>query len=208
MRNFLPRPWQKILPGVVLAAGFGLSPATAIAETETYQFDKGHTEIRFSWDHVGLSIQSGEFREYEGTVMWDRENLENSKVDVTIKAASIDTGVPPLDEHLSSADFFDVAKFPEITFKSTSVRQTGVDLGAVTGDLTIHGQTRPVTLEVALNFQGDHPLAPFIEAYAGAPYAAFRASTEILRSDFELGMFAPLTSDRIEIVIQTEMRRQ
>ena len=113
-----------------------------------------------------------------------------------------------LDEHLSSADFFEVAKFPEITFKSTSVRQTGVDLGAVTGDLTIHGQTRPVTLDVALNFQGDHPLAPFIEDYAGAPYAAFTASTAISRSDFELGMFAPLTSDRIEIVIQTEMRRQ
>lgn len=208
MRIILPRPWQKFLPGVVLAAGFGLSAASAIAETETYQFDKGHTEIRFSWDHVGLSTQSGEFREYEGTVVWDRENLENSKVDVTIKTASIDTGVPPLDEDLSSENFFDVAKFPEITFKSTSVRQVGVDLGSVTGDLTILGQTRPVTLQVALNFQGDHPLAPFIESYAGAPYAAFSASAEILRSDFGLGRYVPLTSDSIEIVIETEMRRQ
>ncbi len=179
----------------------------AASAAETFKFDKGHTEVRFLWNHVGLSTQSGEFRNVDGSVMFDREKLGNSKVDVTIKSASIDTGVERLDKHLKGTDFFNVEKHPEITFKSTAVRQTGVDRGIVTGDLTMNGVTKPVSLAVSLLFQGDHPLAPFIKAYAGAPYVAFSGKTEILRSDFNLGKFAPLTSDAIEIVIETEMRK-
>lgn len=195
----------RTLAGALLAVSFAASGAALAADS--YSFDKGHTEIRFLWDHVGLSTQSGEFRDFDGTAVFDRENLENSKVDIVIQVDSVDTGVEKLDEHLKSADFFDVANNPEITFTSTSVKQTGVDRGAVTGDLTINGVTKPVTLDVALRFEGDHPLAPFIEAYAGAPYVAFSARTEILRSDFGVSYAAPLTSDRIEIVIETEMRQ-
>ncbi|NKB58576.1 MAG: polyisoprenoid-binding protein [Alphaproteobacteria bacterium] len=186
----------------VFLCGIGLSAAA-----ETFKFDKGHTEVRFLWNHVGLSTQSGEFRAVDGSVTFDSKKLGESKVDVTIKSASIDTGVERLDKHLKSGDFFNVEKHPEITFKSTSVRQTGVDRGQVIGNLTMNGVTKPVTLDVSLLFQGNHPLAPFIKAYAGAPYVAFSGRTEVLRSDFNLGKFAPLTSDAIEIVIQTEMRK-
>lgn len=96
----------------------------------------------------------------------------------------------------------------DITFKSTAVRQTGVDRGEVICELTIHGVTEPVSLDVALQFEGDHPLGPFIKAYAGAPYVSFSGRTEILRSEFGVGEFAPRTSDRVEIVIETEMRQQ
>ena len=140
-------------------------------------------------------------------MVFDRENLANSTVEVAIKTASVDTGVPALDDHLKGADFFNVETNPEITFKSTAVKQSGVNRGVVTGDLTINGVTKPVDLDVTLNFEGDHPLAPFIESYAGAPYVAFSARTEILRSDFGVAYAAPLTSDRIEIVIETEMRQ-
>lgn len=191
--------------GMLLGAVAWLTSESQAAET--FQFDAGHSEVRFLWNHVGLSTQSGEFREVVGTLMIDRENLANSKVDVTIKAASLETGVAALDDDLRSKNFFEVEKFPEITFKSTAVRQSAVDRGQVTGDLTIRGVTKPVTLDVKLNFEGDHPLGPFLETYAGAYYAGFSARTEILRSDFDVGAFAPLTSDRIEIVIEAEMRR-
>ena len=158
---------------IILAAGVSGQAAQA---AESYGFDKGHTEIRFTWNHVGLSNQSGEFMDYDGVVAFDPENLANSSVDVTIKAASLDTGVEALDEHLRGPDFFNTAEHPEISFKSTSVRQTAAGRGQVTGDLTINGVTKPVTLDVTLNFQGEHPLAGFIPAYAGAPYVAFSAS--------------------------------
>jgi len=196
--------------GTAAAAAFlalTVSTAAPVQAADTYLFDKGHTEIIFKWNHVGLSTQSGEFRDYDGSVVFDRENLANSKVDVVIRTASLDTGVPALDEHLRSGDFFNVEANPEITFKSTSVKQTGVDQGAVTGDLTINGVTKPVTLDVKLLFEGDHPLAPFLEAYAGAPYVAFSARTEILRSEFGVNFGAPLTSDHIQIVIETELRQ-
>ena len=195
----------KAAAAAVLA--FTVPTAAPALAADTYMFDKGHTEIIFKWNHVGLSTQSGEFRDYDGTVVFDRENLGDSKVDVVIRTASVDTGVPALDDHLKGADFFNVEANPEITFTSTAVKQSGVDRGVVTGDLTINGVTKPVDLDVTLNFEGDHPLAPFIESYAGAPYVAFSARTEILRSDFGVAYAAPLTSDRIEIVIETEMRQ-
>ncbi|MDH3663636.1 MAG: YceI family protein [Alphaproteobacteria bacterium] len=200
--------WRRKILSIALSLAALSWVSQPLRAADVYGFDKGHTEIIFKWNHVGLSTQSGEFRDYDGTVSFDRENLANSSVDVTIKAASLDTGVKDLDDHLKSADFFEVETYPEITFKSTSVKQTGVDRGEVAGDLTIHGVTKPVSLDVKLQFEGDHPLGPFIEAYAGAPYVAFSARTEILRSDFGVGAFAPLTSDRVEIVIETELRQQ
>lgn len=197
--------FAKYLLSAAVAAGLAL-PLGAHA-AETYSFDKNHTEIMFFYNHVGLSTQSGRFDEFDGTVVFDQKKPENSKVDVTIKTASIDTDVAPLDAHLKSADFFNAEKHPEIRFVSTAVRQTGAKHGRVEGNLTINGKTKPVVLDVTFNFAGDHPLAPYIETYAGAPYAAFAAKTTVLRSDFGLGMFAPLTSDTVDIVIQTEMRQ-
>lgn len=185
----------------------GANLTSAAIAADSYKFDAGHTEVRFLWNHVGLSTQSGEFHDVDGMAVFDRDKIGNSKVDVTIKAASLDTGVAALDKHLKNADFFDVEKYPDITFKSTSVKKTGVDRGAVTGDLTIHGITKSVTLDMTLLFEGDHPLGAFNKNYAGARYVAFSGRTKILRSEFGVGRFAPLTSDMIEIVIETEMRQ-
>ncbi|MGI9383040.1 MAG: YceI family protein [Methyloligellaceae bacterium] len=178
------------------------------ANAETYGFDKNHTEVRFHYNHLGMSIQSGQFGAVDGTVVFDRKKLENSKVEVVIKTDSVDTGVPALDTHLKSKDFFEVDKYPEITFKSTSVKQTSKDAGRMTGDLTIHGVTKPVTLNVKFNFAGAHPLAKFIKKYDGADYASFSAQAEILRSEFGVGLYAPGTADRIQIVIETELRQK
>lgn len=197
----------KTLVAAGLAAALALGTAGAAAAGETYAFDKAHTEINFIYNHVGLSNQSGRFDGFDGTVTFDQKDVSKSKVDVTIQAASIDTDVEALDTHLKSADFFNVEQHPEIRFVSTAVRQTGNKAGQVEGNLTINGQTKPVTLDVTFNFQGEHPLAPYIPAYAGAPYAAFSARTTVLRSDFGLGKFAPLTSDTVDIVIEAEMRQ-
>jgi polyisoprenoid-binding protein YceI len=197
---------SRTIAGALFA--LALTATGAALAAETYGFDKGHTEVRFVWNHAGLSTQSGEFRDFDGTVTWDREALANSKVDVVIPAASIDSGLGALDDHLKGADFFDVANHPEITFKSTEVRQSGIDHGAVTGDLTIRGVTRPVTLDVALVFDGEHPFAAFMPDMAGVHYTGFSARGRVLRSDFGLDRGVPLVSDWIEIVIETEMKRQ
>ena len=180
--------------------------AAPLAAAE-YKFDKTHTEIRFQWNHAGLSNQSGRFTGFDGTIAFDSEDPAKAKIDVTIDINSITTTVPKLDEHLLGADFFDAAKHPKATFRSTSVRQTGADTGMVTGDLTIKGVTRPATLNVTFNFEGVHPLSPYLESYRDAYYTSFSAQTTILRSEFGIARAAPLTSDEILITIETELRQ-
>ncbi|WP_082929141.1 YceI family protein [Rhizobium aegyptiacum] len=185
----------------------GVSVNAALA-ADTYSFDKDHTEIRFAWDHLGLSLQSAEFRGVDGSVIWDRDNLANSKVTVTIPSTGIATGIDELDEALRGGDFFDVEKHPQITFVSNEVRKSGVDRGIVSGDLTIRGVTRPVNLDVMLKFDGEHPAASMMADLKGVHYAGFTARGRILRSDFGFTDSVPLVSDWIEIAIETEMRRQ
>ena len=198
---------SKTLAAAGLAVTLALGAAGTASAGDTYSFDKNHTEIMFIYNHVGLSDQSGRFDDFDGTLVFDQKDVTKSSLDVTIKTASVDTDVEALDTHLKSADFFSADVHPEMRFVSTAVRQTSTKTGQVEGDLTINGQTRPVTLDVTFNFQGEHPLAPYIETYAGAPYAAFSARTTLLRSDFGLGKFAPLTSDTVDIVIEAEMRQ-
>ena len=195
-----------VLAGVV-AVGLSL-PSFAQAEPATFTFDKGHTEIRMIWNHVGMSDQSAEFAEFDGTLTFDPSDVGASSLNVTIPAESIYTGLALFDDHMKGADFFDTANHPEITFVSTAVQQTGASSGQVTGDLTIKGVTKPVTLNVTMNFDGEHPLGKFIDVYKGKRYVSFHASTEVLRSDFNMGSFAPLTSDTVRIEISTEMAEQ
>ena len=184
-----------------------LALAAPALAAETYTFDKSHTEILFGWSHLGNSTQHAEFRDLDGNVTLDPDDPANSKIDVTIKADSIDTGVAPFDEHIKSADFFEVEAYPEIRFVSTSVEPTGGDTAKVTGDLTIKGETKPVTMEVVLNYMGEHQLAGMNPEYAGKDVAGFTAAATILRSDFGLGMFVPLVGDEVSITINTELMR-
>ena len=190
---------------VFAGAALLAAPLSGQAAPLTYALDKGHTEIQFFWDHAGVSEQSGEFAEFDGELTFDPDDPTKSSLMVTIPSASIATGVKALDDHLKSKDFFEVETYPTITFKSTGVAQTGKGTGNVTGDLTIHGVTKPVTLDVQLVHQGEHPLGAFIDYYKGQ-WLGFYATGTILRSDFDVGRFAPLTSDRITLRISTELK--
>ena len=156
----------------------------------------------FGWSHAGVSLQHGEFTVAKGMLTLDPDNVENSKIDVTIDASSVSTGVEALDKHLKSSDFLNVETYPEITFKSTGIKRTGDDTAEVTGDLTIHGVTKPVTLETKLTHRGAHPVAQFIDYYKGQ-WVAFSAKTEIDHQAFGVGSFS---TGPIFIQINTEMK--
>src|SRR5205823_116860 len=116
---------------------------------ETYKFDPTHSKIAFQLRHL-LGTARGEFHQFTGTIDIDREHPERSTVRAIIQVASIDTKIAKRDQHLRSADFFNAAKFSEITFRSRAVKRTGADSGDISGDLTMHGVTRPITLHVKL----------------------------------------------------------
>jgi polyisoprenoid-binding protein YceI len=183
---------RKTLFALVLA----LSSGAAFA-AEKYTFEPTHSQVNFTYMHLGLSKQTQQLRTVEGTLMLDSADLTQSSVDVTIDMNSIDTGVAKFDEHLKSADFFDTAKFPTATFKSTKVEAAGEGKLKVTGDLTLHGVTKPVVLDVTVNKLGEHPMAK-------KPAAGFNATTRVLRSDFGLGGYVPAVGDEVTISIASE----
>jgi polyisoprenoid-binding protein YceI len=115
---------------------------------DTFKIDPAHSAIAFKVRHM-LGTAKGNFSKFSGTINVDRDHPEQSSVTVTIEAASIDTGIAKRDDHLRG-ELFNVAKYPEITFKSRRVKQTGANTGEITGDLTMHGMTRPITLNVQL----------------------------------------------------------
>jgi polyisoprenoid-binding protein YceI len=198
-------PHARTLVAVATLTAAGVVAQPAIADTFT--FDKAHTEILFSYSHLGNSRAFGEFRAFEGEVVLDRDDPSASRITVTIDPAGIDTGVAAFDTHLKSADFFDVETYPEITFVSTAVETTGDTTARVTGDLTIKDNTREVVLDVTLNYLGEHQLAQFVPDYANMEVAGFSARTTLLRSDFGLEMLTPMVGDEVELVIETELLR-
>ena len=135
----------------------GLALATPAFAADTYTFDKSHSSIGFQVRHIFTNV-SGRFTDYAGTIQVDRAKPENSSVEFTIQATSIDTSEPKRDGHLRTADFFDVANHPTITFKSTSVKPNGKDNYFVTGDFTMHGVTKQITLPVTVLGEGKDPM--------------------------------------------------
>ncbi|HRY06032.1 MAG TPA: YceI family protein [Hyphomicrobiaceae bacterium] len=183
--------------------------APASAAPETYTFDKDHTEIRFGWEHLGLSRQSGRFQDISGEVVFDREKPEESRIDVRIPLRSLSTGVSALDDVLlKSPDYLNAAQYPEIAFKSREVIMTTAKTANVTGDLTFNGVTRPAMLSVVWNFSGEHPLSKINPIYAGVYASGFSARTQILRSEFGITRSIPLVSDEIRITIEAELHRR
>ena len=163
---------------------------------EKFTLDASHTAITWHVDHFGFSTPSGKFMSVKGEVMLDEANPAASSVNVTIDIAGINSGVPKLDEHLKSPDFFDVAKFPTATFVSKKVETTGADTAKVSGDLTLHGVTKPVTLDVKLTKIGENMMK--------LKTAGFTASTTIKRSEFGMTTYVPNLGDDIKIEIESE----
>jgi polyisoprenoid-binding protein YceI len=139
----------------VLAASLAL--AAPVLAGDTYTFDKAHTNVGFQVRHIYTNV-SGKFTDFAGTIQVDRAKPESSTVEFTIQATSIDTSDQRRDQHLRSADFFDVANHPTITFKSTSVKANGKDSYLVTGDFTMHGVTKSVVLPVTILGEGKDPM--------------------------------------------------
>ena len=179
------------------AAALLLVAGVAVAAPVRYELDPNHTRIDFSWTHFGFSHPMGRFDRFDGDFRFDPADPTKSSVTVTIPVSSIDTGVAKLDAHLQTADFFDVANYPTATFKSTRVERAGEHGLKVTGDLTLHGVTKPVVLDVVINKIGPHPMA-------GRAAAGFDATTTIKRSDFGISNYVPNVSDEIRLSISTE----
>jgi len=191
----------RLFVGTSLAALVLAAPAPA----ETYYFDPGHTEVRFYYDHVGLSEQSGEWTVIEGTVEFDPENIEATQVNVTLDATSIDTGVEALDQHLQADDFFDAANYPTITFLSTGVTQVDDETVTVVGDLTIKDTTSELTMTFGLNHFGAHPLGGMMEFFEGE-WLGVSGTGEVDRAAAGLTTFAPMMAPVVRLEISAEMR--
>ena len=144
----------------------------------SWQIDLSHSHINFSVRHMMISTVRGAFDTFSGTVEFDADNFAATTVAVTVDAASINTREAKRDEHLRSADFLDVANHPHLTFKSSAVEVTGANTGRLIGDLTIHGVTRQVVLDVNYHGQAKSPW--------GTTSAGFSATTTIAREDFDL----------------------
>jgi polyisoprenoid-binding protein YceI len=175
------------------------APAAAAvqAASGTYTLDPTHTDVLAQWSHFGYSNPTAHFGNAEGKLVYDAADVTKSSVEVTLPLSGLNSFTAKFDEHLKSADFFDAAKFPAATFKSTKVEAAGTNKLTVTGDLTIKDQTKPVTLDVTLNGGGDHPMKK-------VPAIGFDATTTLKRSDFGVGAYAPNVSDEVKIRITTE----
>ncbi len=186
------------MKNLLLTTAFGAAIATAAqAEPVAYVFDASHSQIVFQYDHLGFSTTTGMFSGFEGTISFDAADPAASAVNVSFPAESLITGWPAREAHFLSADFFGAEANELVSFTSTSIEVTGETTGLITGDLTINGITKEVTLDTTLNQMGDHPME-------GKPWMGFDATTTLTRSDFDMGMFAPFVGDEVSIAISVE----
>jgi polyisoprenoid-binding protein YceI len=184
--------------GLLVSALAVGAPAGA---AERYVLEKPHTQILFFVDHLGFSKSQGEFHDFDGEFTFDTEDWSNSAVEVTIRTHSVDMDDHAWDKHLRNEDFFHVNKYPTMTFRSTRVEQTGERTGQVHGELTLLGETRPVTLDFTFNKAGEH----FISKQW---IAGFSAHTTIKRSDFGMTYGLPAVGDEVAIRLEVEGIRQ
>src|SRR5215470_12493946 len=185
----------RILASWVL--GVALAGA-AWAATETFKFDKVHSLIGFRIRHIVTKVE-GRFKDYDGTIVLDRTNPAASHVELTIQAASIDTGYDTRDKDLRSPNYFDVEKYPTITFKSTKVESRGSDSYDVTGDFTLHGVTKSIHIPVRHTGFGK---------VGTTEKAGFEIALPIKRSDYGMTAGAPVVADDVEINIQVEANKE
>jgi polyisoprenoid-binding protein YceI len=181
---------------------FVLAAFTAAAQTSTWIPDKAHSEVDFSVLHMSLSNVHGRFGNVGGSITINDADVTKSTVNVTIDVTAVDTGQTARDNDLKSANFFDVAQFPAATFVSTSVARNGSGL-TVVGNLTVHGVTKPVTLQV------EGPTGP-LPGMDKKTHAGYSATTTIDRTDFGIGTKYPaaMLGDQIKLNIELDVAKQ
>jgi polyisoprenoid-binding protein YceI len=186
----------------ILALGFPVRGSASM-----WEIDLAHTSAQFGIRHLMVSTVRGDFRKVTGTVNLDEEDVTKSTIDATIDVASINTGIEKRDEHLRSPDFFDAAKYPTMTFKSKKIETAGEGKYKVTGDLTLHGMTKEVVLDVEGN------LTP-VKDPMGKTRIGGMATTKINRKDFGLAWSKTLETggvvvgDEVTITIDTELTQK
>lgn len=201
MRSFLLRTTALALMAApaIAADAPKLDASTDISKAPAghYQLEKNHASITFKVMHMGYAKYTMRFDDFDAALDLDPANPENSKLQVRIDPKSLDSNNPKLTEHVGTKDFLDYEKYPTITFTSTSIHKTGANTGTITGDLTIHGVTKPVTLAATFNGGSLHPM--FKQYDLG-----FSATTTIKRSDFGVSGYIPLVGDAVETAIEVE----
>lgn len=182
---------------LALALATAAIAAPAFAEAEKYVLDSSHSQIVFSYNHLGYSTSYGMFSGFAGEISFDQADPAKSSVTVSFPVKSMLTGWEERFAHFMSADFFAATDEEMVTFTSTSIEVTGEKTAKITGDLTLNDVTKSVVLDAVLNQVGDHPMA-------NKPWAGFSATTTLIRSDYNLGMFAPYVSDEVQVQISVE----
>ena len=182
-------------------ADAALTKDAAKVEAGTYAVEPNHTQVGFSVSHFGFSTYKGLFQKTSGTLVLDPAKPDASKIDVTVATDSVYTPSDKLTGELKSADWLDAAKFPEITFKSTKVEKTGPESAKVTGDLTLHGVTKPVTLTAKFFGAGANPMS---KKYT----AGFEVTGKIKRSDFGVKTYVPVIGDEVDLSISAPFEKQ
>ena len=188
---------------LVLVTGIlALAAPLAMAQTSTWVSDQAHSDVNFSITHLTISKVHGSFGKVSATIAFNDADITKSTVSATIDVSTIATGQEPRDNHLKSDAFFDVAKFPTATFSSTSVTKDGSNL-KVSGNLTLHGVTKPVVLEV------EGPTGP-VQGMDHKPHAGFSASTTISRTAFGIGTNFPTAAvgDDVNLTLDLDVIKQ
>ena len=181
----------------MLCGANGMSSAHA---ADTYHFDADHTRILFMIDHAGFSKFIGGFTKYEGEVNLDFDKPEASKLLVRIMPDGIDTGLPSFDDKLQGKEFFNSSEHPVATFKSTKVLVTGKNTADVTGDFTLRGVTKPLTLQVTMNKQG-------YDKWRKAYKTGFSIRGAFKRSEWGFDAYVPVVGDEVALMIEAEVER-
>jgi len=185
---------KKIIVFLVFLIGL---VATFPAKADSYKFDKAHTTILFTINHMGFSEMVGIFRDYDGSFVFNQARPENSSVEVTIRPKGIETSSSALDRELQKSSWFDSENFPEMRFVSTGVKVTGKNTADITGDLTLLGVTKPVTLHVHFN-KADY------QQITNNYVAGFYAEGVLKRSDFGMDYAISMVGDEVHLQIWTE----
>ncbi len=175
------------------------APAPSV-EAGSYTLDKRHAKIVWAVNHLGFSIYYGEFTDFDAKLTLDPAAPAKSSLNATINVQSVSTNDADLDKHLKAPDFFDADKFPTSTFVSTSVQPTGPTTAKVTGNFTLKGVTKPLTLDVTLVGAGPHPMSK-------KPVAGFSAVGTIKRSDYGVSYGVPMVADNVKLQISGEFNK-
>ena len=189
----------KTISRYTLAALFGFIAALPLHAAEKFTLDNQHSYVLWEIEHLGFSKQVGKWY-VDGFILLDKDHPDQSKVEATVKIANLITGLPDLDNHLKSKAFFDEKTFPTATFISNKVDVINNTSAKVSGMLTLHGITKPVTLIVTLNKTGENPISNKMSA-------GFTATTTIKRSDFGMNTLLPSLGDKVNISIGAEAYR-